>query len=62
MSEQRIIVLTGASRGLGRAMARQFVDRGHTEHLFRQRRVRIPLARQLGVPRRPLSAQVDRAQ
>ncbi len=29
MSEQRIIVLTGASRGLGRAMARQFVDRGH---------------------------------
>ena len=29
MSQQRMIVLTGASRGLGRAMTRQFIDLGH---------------------------------
>ena len=29
MNEQRVIALTGASRGLGRAMVEQFVQRGH---------------------------------
>lgn len=30
MSDKRIIVITGASRGLGKAMARKFVQLGHT--------------------------------
>ncbi|MEW6303276.1 MAG: SDR family oxidoreductase [Verrucomicrobiota bacterium] len=29
-AEKRIIVLTGATRGLGRAMVKEFVERGHT--------------------------------
>ena len=30
MDESRIILLTGASRGLGRAMTHEFAERGHT--------------------------------
>ena len=30
MSKQRIVVITGVSRGLGRAMARKFAELGHT--------------------------------
>lgn len=30
MSTKRIVVLTGATRGLGRAMLDEFVDAGHT--------------------------------
>jgi NAD(P)-dependent dehydrogenase (short-subunit alcohol dehydrogenase family) len=30
MSDRRVIVLTGATRGLGRALVRQFVKAGHT--------------------------------
>jgi NAD(P)-dependent dehydrogenase (short-subunit alcohol dehydrogenase family) len=30
MSKQRVVVITGISRGLGRAMAHEFAQRGHT--------------------------------
>ncbi|RME93611.1 MAG: SDR family oxidoreductase [Verrucomicrobia bacterium] len=51
MSEQRRIVLTGVSRGLGRAMAREFAARGHVVAGCARNERRVEeLARELGGP------------
>jgi NAD(P)-dependent dehydrogenase (short-subunit alcohol dehydrogenase family) len=53
MAERRCVVLTGVSRGLGRAMAQQFADRGHTViGCARSEAAVAELRSQLGPPHR----------